>query len=199
MKETLCYRCVSVTSSKAIFEPISIFILYSLQGQHVSFLYYLLCRVVICCICLKTTPLKLLRQLLVSTSVEPQSPSPQGPAHVFETRWMGTCEQVLGFLLSCIPNHMLSLYVFTDKLRAFLALLKCQSQITSLQRLCELLPLRTKLRCWVAAWWLARCCHIYTPRSCHLSPSTGDPDSCLWRSSDRKPKWTNARVYRFRI
>lgn len=61
---------------------------------------------------------------------------------------MGTFVQALGFLPSCIPSYVFSLHIFTDKLVAFLALWKCQSKITSLQHLCELLP----IRCRVAAW-----------------------------------------------
>lgn len=93
---------------------------------------------------------------------------------------MGTFVQVLGFLLGCIPNHALSLHIFTDTLAAFLALLKCQSETTSLQPSRELLPVRTKLREaeWLLGDWIGAVT-IYVPRSFHMSLGTGDPNSCL--------------------
>jgi hypothetical protein len=72
-KGNLCCRFISLEFIQSNFEPTSIFSLYCLQGQHVPFLYYLLCQVVISCICPKTTPFQLLREPLGSTSAAPET------------------------------------------------------------------------------------------------------------------------------
>ena len=76
----------------------------------------------------------------------PPRPSPQGPVHMSESKWMGTFAQALGFLPRCIPNH---LHREADR---FFALWKRQSNIISSQRSSKLLPTgRTELRRWTAA------------------------------------------------
>ena len=67
----------------------------------------------------------------------------------------------------------------TDKLIVFFALWKCQSNIISSQRSSKLLPTgRTELRCWTAAQQGGATTSCL-PLSRYLSPSTGDPNSCL--------------------
>lgn len=164
-KETFCSRCIRLDFIQSNLWACFYFRPVSPSGPPCFTSSLLFCCVVICCICPETIPFPTPE---TASCFYLGSPWASPHKNLFPFRSGSEWERLDSRRLSSyIPNPAFSLHIVTDKLIATLALLKCQSRITSLQHACKLLPVRTKLRYWMAASWLASPSRGLVPVTCH--------------------------------